>query len=198
MVVLVFGNLEQIHETRRTRGMREKHTCHSDTVWGRDYCLQCHCSRCDKHCGRRFHEDDNISVGSHGENMFATNAVKKSYEVLGEEGNDSVTERECFDSCDTRKERAKHRCRIMGRQTQCSPTNSNHHLSEAKTGRGRVGRKRTRVDSLGESGHACMSRLQVGFGVTRVGDATRKRREWLHLQSERDRYSMVPVCCQTN
>ena len=30
--------------------------------------------------------------------------------------------------------------------------------------------------------HACVGRLQVDVGVTLVGNATRKRRQWLYLQ----------------
>ena len=107
------------------------------------------------------------------------------------------------------KENAKHRCRVMGRQTQCSLAHSNHLSSETNTCQGCVGRKRTRW-TLRErdhqrwtrtqnDGHACVGRLHVDVGETPVGDAPSERHEWLRLQRAdrmRDDSFGVPCCAR--
>ena len=88
VVLLVLGSREQIHDSfdvfalermhDETYVVRDptkpvepeergrNHTCHSDTDEERDHCLQSHRSGCGKRCCGRFHEDNDISVGSRG------------------------------------------------------------------------------------------------------------------------------------
>ena len=178
--------------------------CPSSKDWGRDCCLQSHRSRCGKRCRRRFHVDNNVSVGSScGQTWFDNDKwTEGTLRCLWR--NDYVTERECLDPCELR-ENTKHRCRILGRQSRCSSTHSNHCLSETNTCQGCVGMKRTRWTPC-ESDHqrwaraqnerhACVGRLQVYVGETPVGHATRERCEWLHLQSTRRRTDTIWCPC---
>ena len=75
--------------------------CHSSKDWRRDCCLQSHRSRCGKRCRRRFHGDNNVSVGSSWGQTWFDKCTEETLRCLWR--NDYVTERESLDPCELRE-----------------------------------------------------------------------------------------------
>ena len=127
--------------TRRTRGQREKHTCHSDTNWEGGYCVRSHRRRCGKHCRRRFHGDDNISVGSSSREKCLGKGTEETLRGLWR--NDYVSERECVDLCEVR-EKVPTQMSDHGTTKTTLSHSFKPYSSEPNTYQGCVGRNRTR------------------------------------------------------
>ena len=123
-----------------------------------------------KHCRRRFHGDNNISVGS----SCGHECVDKCAETSRGLGrNDHVTERDCLDPCEIWEEVPN---------TDVGAWGNKRNALETNTCQGSVDRKRTRWTSCErghqrwtraqDEGHACVGRLQVDIGETPVRKCT--------------------------